>query len=251
MAGLINSPAVVQNILDEPIPEAVRNLLLKPHLFQPIRSPHKRKLEKQKTVLQQFDPLHASTIHRSGVKNRKGLLLLVEVFQNLTEPPPFILLKEAGAQKDYTAITPNGHRFDADALAFLNAMMPNTTAPIENELHQLRGLKVSLVLTAELQKLAPRDVDEHSEADMVLTRAYFWSRASSILKPDEFAQKLTEATNQIMGKLVKFTKKESSSWRISLNVANFLICISRNINRSVGGATSRHQSTFHHKQLST
>ena len=101
-----------------------------------------------------------------------------------------------------------GHRFEDDALAFLNVMTPSTTAQIENELHQLGSLKVSLVLTAELKKAAPYDEYE------ILTRAYFWSTASPILKPGVIAQKLADATNQIMGKLEKFTK-EGSGWRIN------------------------------------
>jgi len=110
-------------------------------------------------------------------------------------------------------MVPIGHRFENDALAFLNVMAPSTTTHIENKLHQLRSLKVSLVLTAELKKAAPYDDYE------ILTRAYFWSTASPILKPDESAQKLAETTNKIMGKLEKFTK-EGSGWR--LNRCEFL-----------------------------
>jgi len=85
---------VARNILDEPIPEATKKRLLKPLLPQPIPPLRMRKLEKQKAVLQQFDPLHASTKHRSGVKNRRELLPVVLASQNLTEPPPFVLLKK-------------------------------------------------------------------------------------------------------------------------------------------------------------
>ena len=102
-------------------------------------------------------------------------------------------------------MVPIGHRFEDDALAFLNVMTPSTTAQIEDELHQLGSLKVSLVLAAELKKAAPYEI---------LTRAYFRSTASPILMPGEIAQKLAEATNQIMGKLEKFTK-EGSGWRIN------------------------------------
>jgi len=53
--------SVVQNILDEPIPEATKKRLLKPLLPRPVPPPRKRKLEKQKAVLQEFDPLYAVT----------------------------------------------------------------------------------------------------------------------------------------------------------------------------------------------
>ena len=79
--------AVVQNILDEPIPEAVKK---KPLLPRPIPPPRKRKLEKQKVVLQEFDPLHAvvpvGTRRKLGV-NQGELPPLVAAKQDLTEPP--------------------------------------------------------------------------------------------------------------------------------------------------------------------
>jgi len=52
---------VVQNILDEPIQEATKKRLFKPLLPQPIPPPRKRKIEKRKAFLQEFDPLHAVT----------------------------------------------------------------------------------------------------------------------------------------------------------------------------------------------
>jgi len=92
---------IARNILDVLIPEATKKRLLKPLLPRPIPPLpqsipplRKRKLKKQKAVLQQFDPLHASTKHRSGVKNRRELLPLVFASQKLTEPPPFVLLKK-------------------------------------------------------------------------------------------------------------------------------------------------------------
>jgi len=73
--------SVVQNILDEPIPEATKKRLLKPLLPRPVLRPRKRKLEKQKAVLQEFDPLHA-----------------------VAWPPQFVLLKEAGMMKVFGII---------------------------------------------------------------------------------------------------------------------------------------------------
>jgi len=104
-------------------------------------------------------------------------------------------------------MVPIGHRFEADGLAFLNSMTPSTTAQTEYELRQLRSLKVSRVLTAELKKVVPYDEVE------ALTWAYFWSKAAPILKLNEIAQELAAARNLIMEKLEKFTK-ESSGWRL-------------------------------------
>ena len=58
---------VVQNILDEPIPEAVKKRLLKPLLPlppKPIPAPRKHKLEKRQTVLHELRPWPSSTPFR-------------------------------------------------------------------------------------------------------------------------------------------------------------------------------------------
>ena len=106
---------VVQNILDELIQEATKKRLLKPLLRQPNPPPRKRKLEKRKAFLQEFDPLHAVTRRKLGV-NPGDLLPLVLAKQTLTKLPQFMLLK------DYRATLPIGHRLEGDALVFLNEM---------------------------------------------------------------------------------------------------------------------------------
>jgi len=131
---------VVQNILDEPIPEVVKKRLLKPLLPRPIPLPRKRKVKKQKALLQEFDPLHAVTRRKLGVNPGDLLPPSVLAKQTLTKPPQFMLLKEAGLVKDYRAAVPIGHRLEGDALVFLNEMTPSSTTLIEKELNQLRGL---------------------------------------------------------------------------------------------------------------
>ena len=166
---------VVQNILDEPIPEAVKKRLLKPLLPRPIPPPRKRKVKKQKALLQEFDPLHTVTKRKLGV-NPGNLLPLVTAKQTLTKLPQFMQLKEAGLVKDCRAAVPIGHRLEGDALVFLNEMTPSTTTLIEKELNQLRGLKFTLVLVAELEKLAAnveQVYDENIEPQMIRTTAYF------------------------------------------------------------------------------
>ena len=100
---------VIQNILDEPIPEATRKRLLP----KPIPAPRKRKLEKRQTVLREFDPLHDKTKPKLGVKRSQLLSLVAD--QNLTKPPHYILLREvgAGALTGYGATVPVGHRLEA------------------------------------------------------------------------------------------------------------------------------------------
>jgi len=205
---------VVQNILDEPIPEAVKKRLLKSLLPQPIPSPRKRKVKKQKALLQELDPLHTVTKRKLGVSPEE-LVPLVTAKQTLAKPPQFVLLKGAGLVKDYRAAVPIGHRLAGDAFVFLNAMMSNTPTLIEKELNQLKGQKFTQVLVAELEKLAAnvqQVYDENAEPVMTRTTAYFRSEAHPILNPGDTAQKLNEANAKVMKRLGEFTDL-GSGWR--------------------------------------
>lgn len=209
MPGNVTLRTVVQNILDEPIPEAVKKRLLKPLLPRPIPLPRKRKLEKQKAVLQEFDKLYSVTRSKLGVKNKRDLLS-IDVIHNLTDLPQFVLLKKAGGMKDYTVMVPLGHRLETDALVFLNAMKANTIALIEKEVKEVGGVKFSLVLTAELAKLAP---NAQQDDDEIVTTAYLWSHAMPVLTPREATQGLSEAIAEILKRLEKFMK-DGSGWKL-------------------------------------
>jgi len=74
-------------------------------------------------------------------------------------------------------MVPLGHRLEADALAFLNVMKANTIALIEKEIKEMGGVKFSLVLTAELEKLSP----SAQQDDETVTTAHFWSYAMPVL----------------------------------------------------------------------
>ena len=103
---------------------------------------------------------------------------------------------------------PIGHRLESDAVAILNEMAPSTTALIEKEFNQLRGMKFELVLVAQLEKLTAnveQVYDENAEPDMTRTTAYFRSEAQPILNPGDIAQKLTEANAKVMKRLDEFT----------------------------------------------
>lgn len=162
--------------------------------------------------MQEFDPLYAVTRRKLGV-NPGDLLPLVTAKQTLTELPQFVLLKEAGLVKDYRAAVPIGHQLKGDALV-LNEMAPSTTTLIEKELNQLRGLKFTLVLVAELEKLAAnveQVYDENAEPDQTITTAYFRYEAHPIINPDD--KKLNEANAKVMKRLDEFTNL-GSSWRL-------------------------------------
>ena len=139
-------------------------------------------------MLQEFDPLYAVTQRKRSLKPTE-LLLLVAAKQPLTKPPQFMLLKEVGVMKDYSAVVPIGHRIEVDALVFLQKMTPNTTALIEKELNQLGGVKFTLVLTAELEKLHASTQQGHDQKT-IITMAHFRSNAMPILNQGNICRTL-------------------------------------------------------------
>jgi hypothetical protein len=118
---------VVQNILDEPIPEETKKRLLKPLLPRPLPPPRKRKIEKRTGLLREFDPLHAETKRKHDVKWSE----LVPLLADNNKLPQYVLSGRAGIMKDYTAAVPIGHHQEADALAFLHSMIPSKTSSRE------------------------------------------------------------------------------------------------------------------------
>ena len=67
---------VVKNILDEPIPEAVKRHLLKPlqpRKYRPIPPPRKAKARKRKAIQEEFDPIPSHKVYRPA-KDYQGEL---------------------------------------------------------------------------------------------------------------------------------------------------------------------------------
>jgi hypothetical protein len=189
---------VVQNILDEPIPEEIKKRLLKPLLPRPLPPPRKRKIEKQTGLLREFDPLHAETKRKHDVKWSELVPLLANKL------PQYVLSGRAGIMKDYTAAVPIGRHQEADALAFLHAMIPSTTTTIENELQREGGIKFALILEAELEKF--------SKNGGITTKPFFFHSGSKpILHTSEVQVRLHGAVNKIMERLEGFTN-EGSGW---------------------------------------
>jgi len=150
-----------------------------------------------------------------------------------------MLLKEVGVMKDYSAVVPIGHRIEVDALVFLQKMTPNTTSLIEKELNQLGGVKFTLVLTAELEKLhasAQKGYDEK----IIIKMAHFRSDAIPILNQGNIMQNLSGVKAKIMKSLEQFTK-EGSGWRLKRCIALHLGIVQYR----------PFQPTSHHGQLST
>ena len=124
--------AIVHNILDEAIPKAVKRRLLKPLLPRLVSPVRKRKLEKRKAVLEEFDPLF-NPKSEMFVNKYRDLLSLIAT-DDLKSTPKIIKLKEADILKDYSTIFPIGHRLADDTLIFLDAMTPGVTEVTGNKM---------------------------------------------------------------------------------------------------------------------
>ena len=156
---------VVKNILDEPIPEAVKRRLLKPlqpKKYRPTPPPRKAKARKRKAIQEEFDPIPSHKVLRS-----------VEDYQNellgLFEEPEEIAFRRTqwtlgnflrGWQMD----VPQGHPQGADPRIFLQSVEPQIREKLEEELRALRGgLKFQLDLKVELVKVNPDGSEEFME----------------------------------------------------------------------------------------
>jgi ribosome-associated translation inhibitor RaiA len=122
------------------------------------------------------------------------------------ELPRYILSGQTGIMKDYTAIVPEGYHQEADALAFLHSMIPNTKSMIEDELNREGGVKFSLVLKVEVEKLA-------KNGNTIITTPYFHSSSEPVLRADEAQERLHAAVNKVNERLETFTN-EGSGWRL-------------------------------------
>ena len=133
---------VVQNILDEPIPEAVKRRLLRPlqpRKYRPIPPPRRAKERTRKTIEEAFDPIPRHKVLRSVKDYQDELLGLFE--ENKTDELTFRQTPWAlgnflrGWQMD----VPRGHPQGADPRAFLESIEPLIRRKLGEELRALGG----------------------------------------------------------------------------------------------------------------
>lgn len=125
--------AILRNILDEPIPDAVKRRFLKPLFPRPFPLVRKSRGAKPKVLLAEFDLLLFK-------KDRGG-------------PPPFLVHREFANHllRDFRPVVRLGHRLEGDVLAFLSAIEQNIEAHVNEELMRQLWLKYSEALTIELE----------------------------------------------------------------------------------------------------
>ena len=156
---------VIQNILDEPIPEAVKRRLLKPlqpQKCRPIPPPRKAKARKSKAVQEEFDPIPSQKLLSSAKDYQDEL-------RGLFEEPKELAFRRTrwtlgnflrGWQMD----VPQGHPQGADPRTFLESVEHKIRGKLEEELRALRGgLKFQLAIKVELVKVNPDGSEEYME----------------------------------------------------------------------------------------
>ena len=199
---------VVKNILDEPIPEAVKKRLLKPlqpRKYRPTPPPRKAKARKRKAIQEEFDPIPSHKVLRSVGDYQEELLGLFEEPKELTFRRTRWTLGNflRGWQMD----VPQGHPQGADPRMFLQSMEPQIREKLGEELRALRGgLKFQLALKVELVKVNPDGSEEFMEP--VLRH-----RQEAVLQESEITAALEEAFPRLQETLEKLTHR-GSGWAV-------------------------------------
>ena len=78
-------------------------------------------------------------------------------------------------------VVPDDNRLEGDAMLFLNEMRPDFEAMLQEELIRQHGIKYTLVLTVELEKLAlsvGQVYDDNSKSDIITS---FWMSPIELL----------------------------------------------------------------------
>ena len=176
---------VVRNILDESIPEAVKERLLKPLLpgkYRPTATPRAKKVRRRKALLEEFDPLPLKELEKLEFR----------------QTPWVIGNYLRGWQMD----VPQSH--GADPRTFLEGARHQIRAKLEEELHAINGVKFQLALKVKLRKTKPDGIEEYT--DPVLRH-----KQEALLKADEINAALDKAIPHILELLEKWTQR-GSGW---------------------------------------
>ena len=176
---------VVRNILDESIPEAVKERLLRPLLpskYRPTAPPRAKKERRRKALQREFDPLP----HKKEEK------------LEFRKTPWAIGNYLRGWQMDVSESR------GADPKTFLEVARPQIQAKLEEELHAINGVKFQLALKVKLRKTKPDGIEEYT--DPVLRH-----KQEALLKAGEINAALDKAIPHILELLEKWTQR-GSGW---------------------------------------
>ena len=199
---------VVQNILDEPIPEAVKRRLLKPlkpRKYRPIPPPRRAKERKRKAIEKEFDPIPSHKVLRSVKDYQDELLGLFEENNELTfRQTPWAL---GNFLRGWQLDVPRGHPQGADPRAFLESTESKIRRKLEEELRTLGGgLKFQLALKVDLVKVNPDGSEKYT--DPVLRH-----KQEAVLQKSEITAALRQAFPRVLETLEKWTQR-GSGWAV-------------------------------------
>ena len=154
-----------RNILDDPIPEALKGRLLKPLQSRKYRPPPRKiKERKRKAIEKEFDPTPSQKVLRS-VKDYQdeiqGLFAENKADELTFRQTPWAL---GNFLRGWQMEVPNGHPESADPRAFLEEVEPLIQKKLEEELKALKGgLKFQLALKVDLVKVNPDGSEEYTD----------------------------------------------------------------------------------------
>ena len=115
---------VVKNILDEPIPKAVKRRLLKPlqpRKYRPTPPPRKAKARKRMVIQEEFDPIPSHKVLRSAKDYQDELQGLFEPEELTFRQVPWAL---GSFLRGWQIDVPQGHPQGADPRTFLESVEP-------------------------------------------------------------------------------------------------------------------------------
>ena len=201
---------MVQNILDEPIPKAVKERLLKPlqpGKYRPSPPPHKAKERKRKAPEKDFDPIPRQKSLRSVKEYQNDIMDLfveneIKTDELVFRQAPWAIGKFLrGWQMD----VPHGHPQGADPRAFLEEVELQIQKKLEEELKALNGgLKFQLALKVDFEKANPDGSEEYT--DPVLRH-----KQKAILQKGDIKAALHQAFPRVQETLEKWTQR-GSGW---------------------------------------
>ena len=197
---------VVKNILDEPIPEAVKGRLLKPlqpRKYRPSPPPRKAKERKRKAIEEEFDPIPRHKVLRSVKDYQDEILgLFAENNELVFRQTPWVL---GNFLRGWQMDVPKGQ--GADPRAFLADVEHLIRKKLGEELKALNGgLKFQLALKVDLVKVNPDGSEEYT--DPVLRH-----KQEAVLQKSEIKAALQQAFPRLLETLEKWTQR-GSGWAV-------------------------------------
>ena len=198
---------VVNNILDEPISEAVKERPLLPRKYRPSPPPRKAKEKKRKAIIEEFDPAPTSKPFRTIQDYQKEIL---EMFKEASKNGKLVFRKTPWAigkfLRGWQMNVPQGHPLGADPKAFLDDVRPQIRKKLTEEVVALKGVKFQLALKISLRKDRPDGAEEY--LDPVLRH-----KQEALMRAGEINEALDKALPRVLELLEKWTQR-GSGWAV-------------------------------------